>query len=119
VPRVEPGEAIPSGWQLNQRGQLEPAGTAEGHNPNMAPFSGVRPLSDDQAINPAGIDRDPTGKLLREVQTDTGIKALGVADLQQSTSRPAPPAARQIASPSPAAAASRNANARYRPRSKR
>ncbi len=122
APRLEPGpgdfvERIPSGWQMNQRGQLEPAGTAEGHNPNEAPFTGVRPLSNDQAINPAGTDRDATGKLLREVSTDQGIKALGTADLAHSTTAPRP-VPRQVVQTEAEKAAilGRNANVRFAPK---
>ncbi len=117
---------IPAGYQMDQQGRFSPAGTSQGHNPNAPPFHGVQPLSNDQAINPAGVDRDATGKLLREVATDTGVKALSAADLAHSTTAPAPVPRQAIQTeaekaavlghPNPRAAASRNANVRYRPR---
>ncbi len=124
--RVPASPRVPSGYQMTPTGDIVPIPV--GVNPNKAPFYGVTPLSDDQSINPAGTDRDATGKLLREVGTDTGIKALGAADLAHSTSNPRPIAKPALTEeqqktfqegggvPStPKAAASRNANVRYRP----
>lgn len=83
--------SAPAGYQFDAGGNLVPTPVAS--HPNNAPFYGVEPVTDDQAVNPAGIDTDAAGHRLTEVRTDAGIKALTPADLRRSTSGPRPVAA--------------------------
>lgn len=88
----EPAQhAAPAGYEYDASGSIVP--TPVPSHPNTAPFYEISPLSDDQAINPAGTDRDAAGRLLTEVSTDAGIKALGRNDIARSTINPRPRAA--------------------------
>jgi hypothetical protein len=83
--------AAPAGYQYDASGSIVPVPVPS--HPNTAPFYGVEPVPNDQAVNPAGIDRDAAGHPLTEMRTDAGIKALTPTDIARSTSGPRPVAA--------------------------
>jgi hypothetical protein len=82
-----PLRPAPAGYHYEGGGNLIPDNTSA---PIRGPFYGVEPVTNDQAINPAGVDRDAAGHLLREVRTDSGIKALTPTEIRQSTTAPTP-----------------------------